>query len=178
MAAHPTARPIEEQYPDLYATTDRHVLRPGRFTRLAAAAQTSHLNAVLARGADPSSCAHLAAHARMLSTRRARTVIADQLDRLARAGTANPGGRWGVHPNRDAIIANAEMIGTLSTLLRETTPIYARGTAILRELMRDGTGPLYLGDSSTLATCLHAALTAMRSGQPEPETAGVAGSGS
>jgi hypothetical protein len=171
MLSHPTVRPTE--FRDVNATTDPVVLSPSRFTRLAAAARASHLDALLARGADPSSSAQLAARAEMLSAPRARTVIADQLDRLARADTTDQGGRWGVRPNRNAIIANTDAMLTLSALLRETAPIYVRGTAILSELLRDGTGPLYRGDSSALATRLHAALAAVRRGQPEPETARV-----
>jgi hypothetical protein len=162
MLANPTARPIEEQFGDVYVTTDRRMLSPTRFARLAAVARASHLDALLARGADPSSSAQLAARAEMLSARRARTVMADQLDRLAGADTTDQGGRWGVRPNRKAIIANTDAMLTLSALLRETTPIHHRGTAILSQLMRDGTGPLYVGDGSTLTTRLHAALAAMR----------------
>ena len=47
---------------------------------------------------------------------------------------------------------------------------------LVESAMRDGTGPLYVGDSSSLATCLQAALAAMRRGQPEPQTARKAGS--
>jgi hypothetical protein len=164
MLANPTQRPIEEQFRNVYATTDRRVLRPGRLARLAAAVRTSRLDAALARGADPSRSAQLAARADMLSAPRARTVMADQLDRLLRADTIDEVGRWGVRPNQDAIIANTDAMLALSAQLRGTEPIHARGTAILSELMRDGTGPLYVGDSSTLATRLQAALAAMRRG--------------
>jgi hypothetical protein len=178
MLAHPIARPMEEQSREVYVTTDARVLSPTLFTRLAAAARTGRLDAALARGADPSSSAQLAARAAMLTAPDARRAMADQLVRLARADTIDQVGRWGVRPNREAIIANTDAVLALSALLRETTPIYARGTAILSELMRDGTGPLYVGDSSTLATRLQAALAAMRRGQAEPATEREAGSGS
>jgi hypothetical protein len=178
MLSHPTAPSTEEQFRGAQSTTDRRVLSPSRSARLAATARASHLDAALARGVDPSSSAQLAARAATLSSPHARTVVADQLDRLARADTSDQVGRWGVRPNRDAVSANTDAMLALSALLRGTTPIYARGIAILSELMRDGTGPLYLGDSSTLATRLDAALATMRSGRPKPETAGMAGSGS
>lgn len=164
MLAHSSARPMEGQSADVYATADARLLSPSRFARLVAAVRTSRLDAALARGADPSSSAQLAARAAMLTARPARREIADELDGLVRAGTIDQARRWGVRPNRAAIMANTDAMVALSTLLRDTTPIYARGTAILSELMRDGTGPFYFGDSSTLAARLHAALAAMRSG--------------
>src|ERR1700722_2021422 len=98
MLANPTSRPIEEQFRDVYVTTDRRGFSPTRFARLGAAARASRLDAALARGADPSNSVQLAARAQMLSAPRARTVLADQLERLARADTLVEVGRWGVRP--------------------------------------------------------------------------------
>ena len=77
-----------------------------------------------------------------------------------------PGGRWGVRPNRSAMFASAGTIRAISTLLRQPTPVYARGIAMLSELLRDGTGPLYLGDDPALAAFLDDALNVMRTGEP------------
>jgi hypothetical protein len=42
------------------------------------------------------------------------------------------------------------------------TPVRVRGIAILQALMRDGTGPAYVGDDEKLARRLDEALIAMR----------------
>ncbi len=165
MLAHNTITTAEEQFSGVYETADRRVMDPGPLARLIAVVRTGRLNAALAAGADPSACAQLAAHATMLSTVRTRGAIADQLDRLAAPTSTKLGGRWGVRPNRNAIFANAGTIQVISTLLRESTPVYAPGIAMLSELLRDGTGPLYLGDDSALRAFLVDALNLMRTGE-------------
>ena len=169
MAADASTPGIEQQFRNVRSWIDPRALNPRRFTRLAALARTGRLNRALARGADPSGSAQLALHAAMLSTPAVRTAIADQLDRLIRAGTDPPGGRRSAHPDRGAIIANAETMRTVSTLLRGTTPVYARGTAMLSQLLRDGTGRIYVMDGPTLAACLDKLLAAMLTGEPDSE---------
>ncbi len=163
MLTHATARMVEEQLSGVYAAADERVLHPSRFTRVIAAARTGQLNAALAAGADPSGCAQLAAHAAMLSSPRVRAAIADELDQLT---AADAGGRWRVRPNRRAMFASAATIKAISILLLETTPVYARGIAMLSELLRDGTGPLYAGNARALSAFLEDALNVMRTGQP------------
>jgi hypothetical protein len=127
-----------------------------------ARARAAGLDASLADGADPSASAALAARAAVLGTPRARGQIADALDALVRA-CAERGRRWIVRPHRGAITANEAALRELSDLLRDPRPVYVRGIALLNRLLRDGAGPVFLGDGARLAAALDDARRAMSS---------------
>jgi len=97
-----------------------------------------------------------------LGSPRARASVADQLDRLLSASVTRPPGRWRVLPDRAAVLYNAGTMGDLAAILRGPAPVYARGLAILKRILSDGTGPVYVGDGEELARRLDDALAALR----------------
>jgi hypothetical protein len=48
-----------------------------------------------------------------------------------------------VAPTPSAVAANADELAALAALLRAEVPVYARGLAMLRNLLTDGAGPAY-----------------------------------
>jgi hypothetical protein len=140
---------------------------------LFALARATGLDASLADGADPSASAAVAARASVLGTARARAQLADALDALVTA-SAERGRAWAVRPHRGAIAANVGALRDLSALLRDPRPVYVRGIAMLNRLLRDGTGPVFLGDGARLAAALDDARRAMGSA-PAVQRGGAAG---
>jgi hypothetical protein len=125
--------------------SDRSAVRafePGPVARLAARVRSRSLDSALAGGADPAATPQLAARAARLTARPTRLQIARALERLART-ERQPDGRWRVLPFTAAIRANAPELRALAAVLRGPAPVYARGVAMLRLLVTDGTGPAY-----------------------------------
>jgi hypothetical protein len=123
---------------------DRRVVEafaPGWPARVGARLRARALDRALIAGADPASSRQLAARVGQLTARASRAEVADGLERLARA--LDTGRRWSVNPHRRAIAANADELAELADLLRAAAPVYARGLAMLRALLTDGTGPAY-----------------------------------
>jgi hypothetical protein len=52
------------------------------------------------------------------------------------------------------LCAKASALGGLASLLVSTSPLYARGVAMLEQLLTDGTGAVYRGDTELLAHTL------------------------
>jgi hypothetical protein len=90
-----------------------------------------------------------------------RSAVARALERLAR--TPNEAPRlWRILPSRKAVGANAEELRALAALLTGPSPVYAQGVAMLRILVSDGTGPVYMdADGDALATELDMARRAI-----------------
>ncbi|MGA2927509.1 MAG: hypothetical protein ABSG43_16240 [Solirubrobacteraceae bacterium] len=136
------------------------VLRPNAVARVAAWIRQRALDQALIDGADPMSDSQLAARARQLASRSSRRALADGLERLAGAGSTPS--RSPVRPARAAVGANASELLALAALLRGPTPMYARGIALLRTLVTDGTGPAYTDrDGRALAKSLQDARLAI-----------------
>jgi hypothetical protein len=114
---------------------------PGWAARVGARLRARVLDRALIEGADPASSQQLAARAAQLTARATRAQVADGLERLA--GARGSERRWVVKPHGGAIAANADELTELSELLRAPVPVYARGLAMLRALLSDGTGPAY-----------------------------------
>jgi hypothetical protein len=114
----------------------------GLIARAGARLRGRTLDQKLIEGADPAASPQLAARAAQLTKRSTRDLIADGLDRLA-AGPNLRTSRWRVLPSETAIEANAPELHSLATLMRGPAPVYARGVAMLRGLLTDGTGPAY-----------------------------------
>ncbi len=56
------------------------------------------------------------------------------------------------------MLSNEPALRELAALLRGSTPVYARGVAMLHALLTDGTGPVYTDpDGALLETRLHEA---------------------
>jgi hypothetical protein len=129
----------------LIAVTDRSassVFDPSWVVRLTARMRSRALDRALIAGADPAVSPQLAAHASRLTRRSMRAGIAVGLERLARTVGEKPAaGR--VLPFRGAVRANTSELYGLAALLRGPAPVYARGVAMLRMVLTDGTGPAY-----------------------------------
>lgn len=136
-------------------------IAPSFGARLLARIRAHSLDRALIAGEDPASCPRLAARASNLTSRRSRTMIAALIDNLL-PSAAQPSVRSRrVRPRREAIVAHADQLSALAELLRERSPVYARGVAMLFELLSDGTGPLYHGMPELLGERLEQARSAL-----------------
>jgi hypothetical protein len=125
-----------------YRRRAERALDPSPITRFAARLRHRGLDQALIAGADPASSRQLAARTAQLTARSTRGEIADGIERLVSAADGPPSRRR-VIPSRGAVHANAAELHELAALLREPGPLYARGVAMVRELLIDGTGPAY-----------------------------------
>jgi hypothetical protein len=132
----------------------------GRVARLAARVRSGSLNRALIAGTDPAGSPRLAARAAWLTSPRARASIADALESLLAAAQGPPRRRRMV-PRRDPLLAHAAELRELAALLRADRLLYARGIAILDQLVSDGTGPAYFGGDDDLERQLHDARAAL-----------------
>lgn len=142
---------------------ERRVVRslgPSPLTRVTARMRSQSLDRALIAGADPSSSALLAARAAQLTSARTRALIAEGLERLLRAAQG-PQRRWRAVSRRGQLLANASRLHELAALLAGGAPLYARGIAMLNQLLTDGTGPAYLGEGEHLACWLDEARAAL-----------------
>ncbi len=81
--------------------------------------------------------------------------VAAGLERLLGLADHPPARRWYVRPAEPAVRANSAELSELAALLRGSRPLYARGVAMLSELLTDGTGPAYVDPrGATLAVRL------------------------
>jgi hypothetical protein len=125
-----------------HARRDARLLCPGRVTRAVAFLRRSDLDRSLSQGADPATCAQLAARAAQLTSRGTRSSIAEGLERLA-LSVDEPRSRARIYPSRQAALTNRPALFELASVLRRGGPVYAGGVARLRLLVTDGTGPAY-----------------------------------
>ena len=159
---HNVGSPHTDSFRSGYDHVSRRTLGSGRAARLAAWARSGSLDRQLIAGADVAGSPRLAARAAKLTAPRTRALIADGLERLLQAAQG-PQRRWSAVGRGDPLLANTAEIGELAVLLRGTTPLRARGIAILSELLSDGTGPAYNGGREDLARRLHEARIALGS---------------
>ena len=137
------------------------LLRPSWIARTAARVRAPTLDRALMRGADLAGSSWLAARAAQLTDEHARQQIADSLDRVLHV-PHDRRGRGRVTPSRRAVLTNEPELRELTALLRGSTPIYARGVAMLHALLTDGTGPVYTDpDGALLETRLQEAREAI-----------------
>jgi len=122
----------------------------GRLACLTARVRSHSLDRELGAGADPASSPRLAARAAQLTSPGTRAAVADGLERLLSAARG-PQRRWSALSRHRQLLANAAELQDLAALLRGDTPLYARGIAILNQLLTDGTSPAYHGDDEALA---------------------------
>jgi hypothetical protein len=138
-------------------------LDPGLRATLTARVCAGRLNRALIAGEDPASSRQLAARAQQLTAPSSRATLASDLNRLLWSAQA-PRGRLRLRPHREAVCTNASALGSLAALLASPAPLYARGVAILEELLSDGNGPAYRGDAPALARTLEACREALGDG--------------
>jgi hypothetical protein len=147
MLSHAAADGLRRRQPDLAGrlfagALPGRLFGPGRRTRLAARLWAGTLDRALADGADPADCPRLAARAAQLTSRDARVRMADTVERFVLAAELPSWGR--VSPARGGVRANRARLLELAARLRDDAPVYARGMAELKLILRDGTGPAYL----------------------------------
>jgi hypothetical protein len=135
---------------------------PGWLSRVGARIRSRSLDSELVAGADPAASPQLAARAARLTARSTRLRLAGALERLALSDSERSRTSPHVLPFTTAIRANAGELNELGGVLRGTAPVYARGVAMLRLLITDGTGPVYSDrDGRVLADQLRRARTAI-----------------
>jgi hypothetical protein len=135
---------VAESAGPTYAESVGRVLEPSWVTRLAAQVRGGALDRALIGGADPAASRQLATRVARLTSTRKRMATAADLERLLRVAQS-PASRWGVLPRRGPVLAAGDELRALVALLRGSTPLSARGIAMLGQLLADGTGPLYAG---------------------------------
>ena len=144
--------------------TNRHEPdpRPSLMSRLTARLCAARLDRLVAVGVPaPMGSAQAAHEARLVSTaeretiaRSLRTVVADARGRGLLLSSRVP-----LHvPN---ITAAGDMIDAVTLRLHSPRPVSARGMARLRQILSDGTGPMYRYGRGDLAGRLGAALAAL-----------------
>jgi len=100
---------------------------PGRITRLLARLRGRSLDRALSDGADQTTSVRLTARAAQLTARPMREELAGSLEQLLYTA-GKPAGRYRIP-------------------LQGPAPVSARGVAMLRDLLTDGTGPLFTANS-------------------------------
>jgi hypothetical protein len=96
------------------------------------------LDAELAAGAPVDTDARRAARARFLVEPRRRAALAGYWENLIAAPQSRP-------VRRDRIVAARPELEQMVALLRSPRPVPARGVALARVLLTDGTGPVHNG---------------------------------
>jgi len=160
MVAHGDTTIRAETYLGDYGRVAERVLEPRRSARLAARLRSTSLDRALIAGADPASSAQLAARAAVLTSRGSRVSIADSLERLVRAAQG-PQRRWWSLSWPSSVLTNSSELHALASILHDHAPVYARGVAILNQLLTDGAGSGYAGDGEALARTLSDARLAL-----------------
>jgi hypothetical protein len=136
-----------------------------QMTRLLALLRAAPLDDALIAGADPADSPQLAARAHALTSPRSRIALAAGLERWVGAAQGSASRRR-VLPRRALAAQNADVVRELAVLLRAANPLYARGIAMLTRLLRDGTGPAYVGEGDVLAGLLNDARAALAGQAP------------
>jgi hypothetical protein len=135
-------------------------IEPNLVTRTAARIRARALDRQLIAGADPAGSPELAARAGRLTSPEHRASVADAIERLVQSAHEPPN-FWGVVPQRRAVVRQGEELAELASRLRGSSPLYARGIAMLGRLLADGTGPAYAGQPEALAQRLREVRTAL-----------------
>ena len=116
--------------------------RRWRFGRRCSRARRS-LDEALADGASPLWSPELGMRARRVS-RGSRQQLASSLERLVKEAQRSVSPRAVAVPLPRRKISEAETsLFSIATRLRDERPMYARGTALLTQLVSDGSGPMY-----------------------------------
>jgi hypothetical protein len=171
MLPQKTGRASRESFSTTYDRVASQALTPGLAARLTARVRAGSLDRALIAGADPAGSPQLAARATSLTSARFRASIADGLERLMQVAEG-PTHRWWAAARRGAVLANTRELAELAAELRGCSVLYARGVAILGELLSDGTGPAYRGETGELAHELHRARIALGGGETAGSPAG------
>lgn len=123
----------------------------------------AQLDRQLAAGAYPLPDTPLALHVRRITSRRGRAHVADGLARALRDAVAiAPAFSAAARPDCHEVFAARTVLAALERRLRGPEPVAGRGVALLRELLTDGSGPLYRpAEPGVLGSKLRAAAAAL-----------------
>jgi hypothetical protein len=149
-----------QMFASSYDRVAERTIEPSWFSRMMASVRGRALDRALIAGADPTDSTQLAARACKLTSPANRRLLAAGIERLLRSPTERPS-RARLAPPRDTVLAAAEELSNLAELLRGRSPLYARGLAMLRELLTDGAGPLYRRQPEVLERRLEEARCAL-----------------
>lgn len=122
--------------------------RPTRRHRIAARLRAGSFDRALIAGADIGRSPQLQLRAARLTSRASRLALAGGLEGLLDSDARAPR-RTRVRPPHESLRSAAPTLRDLAALLRAPGPLYARGLAMLNELLVDGSGPLYARDGGT-----------------------------
>ena len=143
-------------------TARRGHTRPSVRARMTARLRARRFDRALAVGVPAPAGSALAAHAARLTSVTERQAVARALHRAVPDAKDTRATRSGRVPLHRANIASAQaLIDQVRLRLHVPHPVGARGMARLRQLLSDGTGPLYRHGSGDLAARLGAALAAL-----------------
>src|SRR6476469_8478454 len=143
-------------------TPRRGHTRPSIRARLTARLRAARFDRALAVGVPAVAGSALAAHAARLSSGAERHAVARTLRRAVRDATDTRTSRSGRVPMHRANIAAAQaLIDEVTRRLHAPDPVSTRGLARLRQLLSNGTSPLYRHGRGDLAGRLSAALAAL-----------------
>lgn len=146
-----------------------------RRERVASHVFGERLDRQLAAGAAPEGSPELSLRARQLACPASRRMLATTLVRLLRSAD-EPLSSFGPPRSRvalDRVSAARPQLEALVQHLIAPVPVSARGVALVRLLVSDGTGPLYRGESHSDLDALLAAAT--RALQPTEDWPGLTG---
>lgn len=141
---------------------------PRTWARIRALLHPGALDRRLAAGADPARDQELAARATLLLRRGTRLQIAEGLEMAAASARSG----HGIHSLSaivpvagPAVRAASDDLCALAQRLRANDPVRPQGVALARELLVDGTGPLYVAQNGdALAPLVRHALHALDHG--------------
>jgi hypothetical protein len=131
----------------------------------------AELDRRLAEGSSPDANAALTLHTKRITDRRGRTRVAAGLARVRRdAHSSRPGFSAAVRPHPGEVLAAGAVLDTLERRLAARERVTARGVALLRVLLMDGSSALYRPcEPGALGSELRAAAAAL---EPTDERAG------
>jgi hypothetical protein len=142
-------------HPALAGPRDRERRHPP--ARLTARIRSPWLDSQLAAGVPPWRSPSHAARALQLTGDRDRRALARSLERLLEDAERIPTPFRGaaIRPCRGQVLGALAEIMAISALLRSAQPVYARGVAMLRAVLSDGSGPCYFrSDPAALSQAL------------------------
>ena len=144
-------------------TARRGQARPSVRARMTARLRAARFDRALAVGVPAVAGSALAVHAARLSSVAQRHAVARALRRAVRDATDDPRAtRSGRVPMHRANVASAQaLIDEVTRRLHAPDPVNTRGMARLRQLLSNGTSPLYRHGRGDLAGRLSAALAAL-----------------
>ena len=146
--------PTVEVFAASYDRIAERTIEPSWAIRLSARIRSHALDRALIAGADPADSPQLAARAGRLTSRGHRMLMACGIEHLLERAQEPPRPRRAVALQRATVARHADQLRALAALLRGRTPLYARGIAMVTELLTDGTGPVYAGEPEALTRLL------------------------